>query len=253
MTKPFTRFFRKVPTQRAGFLFLLLILASTAFSQVRTVTGTVRAKDTRESLPGTTVRLKDSPTGTVTDLDGKFSIQVKQDKAVLVFSFIGYTAQEVEVNTQKALDVFLDPSNISLQEVVVVGYGTIRKSDLTGSVSSVKSDDIMKITSVDPVQSLQGKVSGVQVTSTSGTPGETPVVRIRGVGTFNNASPIYVVDGVILDDISFLNSADIKSMEVLKDASATAIYGSRGANGVIMVTTKSGGTAEGKTAFSITG
>ncbi|MEI6888099.1 MAG: SusC/RagA family TonB-linked outer membrane protein [Bacteroidales bacterium] len=253
MTKPFTRFFRKVPTQRAGFLFLLLILASTAFAQVRTVTGTVRAKDTRETLPGTTVRLKDSPTGTVTDLDGKFSIQVKQDKAVLVFSFIGYTTQEVEVNTQKALDVFLDPSNISLQEVVVVGYGTIRKSDLTGSVSSVKSDDIMKITSVDPVQSLQGKVSGVQVTSTSGTPGETPVVRIRGVGTFNNASPIYVVDGVILDDISFLNSADIKSMEVLKDASATAIYGSRGANGVIMVTTKSGGTAEGKTAFSITG
>ena len=142
--------------------------------------------------------------------------------------------------------MLLEPSKISLQEVVVVGYGTLRKSDLTGSVGSIKSDDITKITSIDPVQSLQGKVAGVQVASLSGTPGESPMVLIRGVGTFNNTSPIYVVDGLILDDISFLNSADIKSMEVLKDASATAMYGNRGANGVIIVTTKSGGASRVK-------
>ncbi|MCX6281358.1 MAG: TonB-dependent receptor [Bacteroidetes bacterium] len=253
MIKSFTRFLQAVHKQVMVASFLLVVIANSAYSQGRTVTGTVRTSDTRETLPGTTVRLKDSQTGTVTDMDGKYSLQVKQGKAVLVFSFVGYTTQEVEVNTEKVIDVVLEPSKISLQEVVVVGYGTMRKSDLTGSVGTVKSDDITKITSIDPVQSLQGKVSGVQVTSTSGTPGEIPVVRIRGVGTFNNTSPIYVVDGVIMDDISMLNSADIKSMEVLKDASATAIYGSRGANGVIMVTTKTGSAVEGKTTFSISG
>ena len=253
MIKSFTLLQKVVSKRAIVSVILLLSVTSIAFAQVRTVKGTVTASDSRETLPGTTVRLKDSPTGTVTDIDGKYSIQVKQDKAILVFSFIGYTTQEIEVKTQKILDVVLEPAKISLQEVVVVGYGTLRKSDLTGSVGSLKSEDITKITALDPVQSLQGKVAGVQVASLSGTPGESPMVLIRGVGTFNNSSPIYVVDGNILDDISFLNSADIKSMEVLKDASATAMYGSRGANGVIIVTTKSGSAVEGKTTFSVTG
>jgi TonB-linked SusC/RagA family outer membrane protein len=140
-----------------------------------------------------------------------------------------------------------------LSELVVIGYGTVRKSDLTGAVGSVKAKELTKVTSLSPEQSLQGKVAGVQVTSTSGAPGATPSVRIRGVGTFNNSSPIYVVDGVILDNISFLNTGDIASMEILKDASATAMYGSRGANGVILITTKSGTIGEEKTNFSYSG
>ena len=138
-----------------------------------------------------------------------------------------------------------------MDEVVVIGYGTVRKSDLTGSVSSVKTDDLLKVTSLNAEQGLQGKVTGVQVIRPSGAPGAGAAVRVRGVGTFNNSSPIFVVDGVILDDISFLNSADIASMEVLKDASATAIYGSRGANGVIIITTKTGSVGQEKASFNL--
>ena len=136
---------------------------------------------------------------------------------------------------------------------MVVGYGTQRKSDLTGSVSAVKSTDLVKIPSQSPVQALQGKVAGVQVSSTSGEPGAIPVVRIRGVGTFNNASPIYVVDGMIVSDsdLVFLNSADIQTLEVLKDASATAIYGNRGANGVVLITTKQGTLGQEKPTISV--
>src|SRR5690606_5669980 len=139
------------------------------------------------------------------------------------------------------------------EEVVVIGYGIVRKSDLTGSVSSVKGEDLTRIPAVSPMQNLQGKVSGLQVTSPSGAPGSSPVVRIRGTGTFNNANPIYVVDGMILDNIDYLNSADIESMEVLKDASATAIYGSRGANGVIIVTTKRGRAGQEAPIITVSG
>ncbi len=236
----------------------LLILFLTGFlaisqAQVRTITGVVTAADTRETLPGATLLIKGTTTGAVTDLDGKYSISVNTEKATLVFSYVGYNTKEVELGSQRVIDVQLEPKKTTLDEVVVIGYGSVRKSDLSGSVGSVKAEDITKITSLNPVQSLQGNVTGVQVTSTSGTPGESPAVRIRGVGTFGNSNPIYVVDGVIVDDISFLNSNDITSMEVLKDASASAIYGSRGANGVIMVTTKMGKTTEGKTVFSFSG
>jgi TonB-linked SusC/RagA family outer membrane protein len=218
--------------------------------QVRTVTGKVSAADTRETLPGANVLVKGTSTGTITDINGKFSIQVSSDKDILVFSFIGYESQEVPVNKQTSFNIILEVKKIMMEEVVVIGYGSIKKSDLSGSVGSVKSKDITKITSLNPVQSLQGIVTGVQVTSVSGTPGEKPAVKIRGVGTFNNTQPIYVVDGVIVDDISFLNASDISSMEVLKDASASAIYGSRGANGVIMVTTKIGKGTDTKTHYA---
>jgi len=239
--------------KKSGFLFLfLLVFVSFSYGQA-TITGTVTASDTKETLPGATVVIKGTTSGSVSDIDGKYSIKVTSSKAVLVFSFVGYTTKEIEVGSQSVIDVILEPSKTTLDEVVVIGYGTVRKSDLSGSVGSVKSEDITKITALNPVQALQGNVTGVQVASISGTPGENPAVRIRGVGTFGNSNPIYVVDGVIVDDISFLNSNDITSMEVLKDASASAIYGSRGANGVIMVTTKMGKTTDEKTVFSFSG
>jgi len=240
--------------QRSSLLVLLFAgMGLAPFAQPRTITGTVTTSDTRETLPGATILVKGTTTGTVTDIEGKYTLQVPAEPFTLAISFVGYEPVEIAVTDQQVVDAVLEPSRVALDEVVVIGYGVVRKSDLTGSVASVKTEELTKITAANPVQSLQGKVSGVQVTSTSGTPGENPVVRIRGVGTFNNSSPIYVVDGVIVDDISFLNASDIASMEVLKDASATAIYGSRGANGVIMVTTKSGQQEEGKTVFNFTG
>lgn len=231
-----------------GILFLAVNLTDVSGQQL-TVTGTVRAADQEAPVTGATVLIKGSFQGTITGMDGNYSISAKPSDT-LEFSFIGYEKQLVPVGNQSVIDVTLEVEKTKIEELVVIGYGTVRKSDLTGAVGSVKAGDLTKITSNNVMQSLQGKVSGVLVTSTSGAPGSSPVVRIRGVGTFNNSSPIYVVDGTILDDISFLNSADIASMEILKDASSTAIYGSRGANGVIIITTKSGTVGSGKPVFN---
>ncbi|MGA3015099.1 MAG: TonB-dependent receptor [Bacteroidales bacterium] len=231
-----------------GIFFLMMTVS---YAQVRTITGTISASDTKETLPGATVQIKGTTEGVVTDINGKYTIKVPEGKVVLIFSFIGYATQEIELGPQNIVDVTLGLAKTTLAEVVVVGYGTLRKSDLTGSVSTIKTDELTKITAINPMESLEGKVAGVQVMQSSGTPGEAPVVLIRGIGTLNDASPIYVVDGVILNDISYLNSSDIESMTVLKDASATAIYGNRGANGVIMITTKSGKAEEGKTTFTV--
>lgn len=231
------------------FLILLLLSVIQIFGQ-RIITGTVTASDNRETLPGVNVLVKGSTRGTSTGISGTYRIELQPGDNVLLFSFIGYDDQEVTVGNQQIINVVLQLSSTMLDELVVIGYGTVRKSDLTGAVSSIKTEDIRKITAIHPEKSLQGKVTGVQVTTTSGAPGAGAAVRIRGVGTFNNSSPIFVVDGVILDDISFLNSADIASMEVLKDASATAIYGSRGANGVILIQTKTGDAGQEKPVFS---
>ncbi|MFU8843430.1 MAG: SusC/RagA family TonB-linked outer membrane protein [Bacteroidales bacterium] len=246
-------FIKNCTHKKSGISLFMMGIVLFSFGQEQTITGTVISSDTRETLPGTSVVAKGTTTGTVTDIDGKYSIPVPSNTTVLVFSFIGYLMQEVETGDRAVIDVVLVPDQVALDEIVVIGYGTVRKSDLTGSVSSVKAKDLVKITSLNPEQSLQGRVTGIQVSSTTGAPGATPTVRVRGVGTFNNSSPIYVVDGVILDNISFLNTADIASMEVLKDASATAIYGSRGANGVILITTKSGKIGEEKTTFFFSG
>ncbi|MEI6574942.1 MAG: TonB-dependent receptor [Bacteroidota bacterium] len=237
-------------------LYILILLAALTLqgiAQVRSVSGTVSDAKDGTTLPGVSVTVKGTSSGIITDINGKYDIKVPDANAILVFRFIGYKAFEATVGAQKVINVKMIVESKMLDEVVVIGYGVVRKSDLTGSVSSVKTKDIVKITSLNPEQSLQGRVSGVQVTSTSGAPGAAPAVRVRGVGTFNNSAPIYVVDGVILDNISFLNAADIASMEILKDASSTAIYGSRGANGVILITTKSGKIGEEKTTFSYTG
>lgn len=222
------------------FMVLVIMGASTSIQAQDLVTGEVLDAETGETLPGVSISIKDSNRGTSTDKDGQFSIRLESTSATLVFSFIGFQTKEVSVIQGDNITVRLEQSINELQDVVVIGYGAVRKRDLTGSVGRVTTEDIAKVTSLNAEQSLQGKVSGVQITANSGAPGASSVVRIRGVGTLNNASPIYVVDGVILDDISFLNSADIESMEILKDASATAIYGSRGANGVVLVQTKNG-------------
>ena len=205
----------------------------------RTIEGVISTK-TGETLPGVNIIINGTTTGTVSDLSGKYSIVVDNDNAILVFSYIGYNKQEITVKDQKVINVVLEESYESLNQLVVIGYGTIKKSDLTGAVSSVKSEDLVVIPSSNVENALAGKVSGLQVSAVSGMPGSTPVLRLRGVGTINNSSPIFVVDGVILDDIDFLNPSDVESVEVLKDASSTSIYGSRGANGVIIVTTKIG-------------
>lgn len=226
-----------------------LLISTWAAAQV-TVTGKVN-DEKGEAIIGANVMIKNSTTGTITDIDGSFEIKVPDAFVTLIVSYIGYTTQEIPLRNQTRLEVVLREQATLINEVVVVGYGTTRKSDLTGSVTSVKSEEIQKIAAANPMQALQGKVAGVQVSTASGRPGEGPVVRIRGTGTLNGAAPIYVVDGLILNNIDFLNTADIESMEVLKDASAAAIYGTRGANGVILITTRKGArSAKSRVSFS---
>lgn len=228
-------------------LFIFTLYMQPIMAQVE-IKGTV-IDDQNLPLPGVSILVKNTFRGTMTDTDGTYNISALPSDT-LVFSMVGMISQNIGVGNRTVIDVRLETETTMMDEVVVIGYGTVKKSDLTGSVSSVKTDDLLKITSLNPEQGLQGRVTGVQVTSTSGAPGAGTSVRVRGVGTFNNSAPIYVVDGVILDDISFLNSSDIASMEVLKDASATAIYGSRGANGVIIITTKTGILGQDKASFN---
>lgn len=233
--------------------FATLVAGLATFSlqaQDTRISGVVTDQKNGEPLIGVTVAVIGENRGAVTDFEGKYTVTVSPADKQIRFSYTGYNTVVIDISGRTSIDVALGEDNDVLKEVVVVGYGTQRKSDLTGAVSSLRGSDLNKIPSSSAEQALQGKVAGVQVTSNSGAPGSTPVIRVRGVGTFNNASPIFVVDGVILDNISFLNSADIESMEVLKDASATAIYGSRGANGVIIITTKLGKLNQGKPSYT---
>lgn len=216
-----------------------MALAISAFAQ-GTVTGTVTDAQDGYPLPGVAVILKGAGTGVETDLDGNFSIKASNGQT-LVFSCIGYAEKEVVVSGS-SLNVALETDSYMLDEVVAIGYGVMKKSDLTGSVASVKGEQLKKTPASGIDQALQGVAAGVTVNANSGQPGAAAEVRVRGIGTVNNAAPIFVVDGVIVDDISFLSPSDIASTEILKDASATAIYGSRGANGVILVTTTKGNT-----------
>jgi TonB-linked SusC/RagA family outer membrane protein len=231
-----------------SFLLLFLVWLGPLSAQVN-LKGTI-VDDQNVPLPGVSVVIKNTFKGTMSDVDGSYTIAALPSDT-LVFSMVGMISQEIIPGSRTVINIQLETETTIMEEVVVIGYGTVRKSDLTGSVSSVKTEDLLKVTSLNPEQGLQGKVTGVQVISTSGAPGAGAAVRVRGVGTFNNSSPIFVVDGVILDDISFLNSSDIASMEVLKDASATAIYGSRGANGVIIITTKTGTMGQEKASFNV--
>jgi len=220
----------------------LCLSTSSAWGQNQTVSGTVVSAADNEPVIGATVRVKGQSAGTVTDFDGKFSILAKPN-VTLVVSYVGYLTQEVTVKGgAKNVNVVLKEDNKTLQDVVVIGYGTQRKSDISGSVASVDREAMMRKMPMNIAQGLQGAAAGVMVTAQDGAPEAKAAIRIRGVATINgSADPLYVVDGVqVGTDASFINPSDIESMEILKDASATAIYGSAGANGVIMITTKHG-------------
>lgn len=223
-------------------ILMMLVAGMTATAQDRTVTGTVISAEDGEPLIGATVRVKGVPArAAVTDIDGVYTINAAPGQTLL-FTYVGYNDADRKVTaTTTTLDVTMEVSGESLDDLVVIGYGTVKKSDLTGSVSSVSSDKLTKTPAASLSNALQGQVAGVTVNSLTGRPGAGAEVRIRGVGSINGAAPIYVVDGVICDDIDFLAPNDIDHIEVLKDASATAIYGARGANGVIIVSTKGGG------------
>lgn len=229
--------------RKALLLLLCLFSYSFSFAQTITVKGKIFDAQTNETLIGVSVNVKNTTIGTQSDVNGNYSISVPSN-GTLVFTYLGYKTKEVLVNGQTALDVKLESGNQSLEEIVVVGYGSQRKRDLTGSITSVRGEEISKSPNVNAISSLQGKVAGLTIVN-GGAPGAAPTVRIRGVNSTNSASPTFVVDGVIQQSIDYLNQNDIESIEVLKDPSSTAIFGVQGGNGVIVVTTKR--APEGKT------
>ncbi len=221
-------------------LMLLMVSVTLALAQSQTITGRVLSIEDSDGIPGVNVFIKGTTRGTVTDIEGRYSIEVASEE-VLTFSSVGYLTEEILVGTQSVINVTLAQDITSLDEIVIVGYGTQRERDLTSSIATVKSEDIVKTPAAQAMQSLQGRVAGVQIVS-SGAPGAAPTVRVRGVGSFEgNAAPLYVVDGMFFDNIDFLNPTDIASISILKDASASAIYGVRAANGVVLIETTSGG------------
>ena len=223
-------------------------------SQANSVTGTV-VDETGEPMIGVSVVIDGTPSGAVTDLEGRFSIPNVTKGATLVVSYIGYQKQRVKVTDSRELNLRLVPDNQSLDEVVVVGYGVVRKSDLTGSVGSVKAADIAGKGSTSVMESLQGRMAGVNISQSSSRAGDGFNIQIRGKSSMNeDCKPLYVIDGVVCDNMDFLNPMDIEKVDVLKDASSTAIYGSRATNGVVMITTKKGETEKGaKTTVSYDG
>lgn len=222
-------------------IFLLFFLQTFAIGQTIQISGVVKDASGAE-LPGASVIVKGTTVGTITDIDGAFSLNIEDPNAVLQFTYIGYEKQEVNIGNRRVFDIILEDDAQQLDEVVVVGYGTVRKRDVTGAITSISSEDIEKRMVTDVFQALQGAAPGVQITSGSGQPGESSSIRIRGTSTFSNegVNPLYIVDGAPLDNIDAINPSDIESLEVLKDAASAAIYGSRSANGVIIITTKQG-------------
>ncbi|MDR0682071.1 MAG: TonB-dependent receptor [Dysgonamonadaceae bacterium] len=231
------------------FLFIFMCFTQSVFAQNNwKISGTVTDAEDGAALIGVSITVEGLAQGTVTDVDGNFSLEVPKEKSV-VFSYIGYQKQTIPIRNDIVLNIQLNPDVQMLEEVVAIGYGTMRKSDLTGAVGSI-SGDKLKIAPVSGVdKALQGRLAGVTVNANSGQPGTDATIRVRGVGTLNGSDPIYVVDGLITDNIRFLSTGDIASLEVLKDASAQAIYGSRGANGVILITTKKGSKGKSNIAF----
>ena len=234
---------------RLALCMVMLNMGHAVFAQKTTVSGTVRDTEGNPILGATVVDRQQPTVGTSTGLDGEFSIAVGENSTLEV-SFIGYRNQLVNVNNRTYIEITLEEDATSIDEVVVVGYGTVRKTDLTGAVSSIGDKDIRNGSVANVGQAIQGKISGVQIVD-AGKPGDNVTIKIRGLGSINDSDPLVVIDGVPTDlGLSSLNMADIDRIDVLKDASATAIYGSRGANGVVMVTTKRGQTGDGKLNFT---
>ena len=251
------------------FLFLVCCAFTNGYSQDTTVTGKITDATTGEPLLGVNVIVKGTAKGVSSDMNGEYTIKDISSKSILVFSYLGFTDQEISVGNKKMINVVLQPSIDELDELVIVGYGTKKKRNLTGSIVSVGSDAIDKSNLQDPISILQGRAAGVQVTSNSGAPGGGMSIKVRGNSSLNSGnSPLYVIDGVPVESNSLstlngseqfglnpladINPGDIASMEILKDAASTAIYGSRAANGVVIITTKRGLSGDAQVDLSIT-
>ncbi|WP_460674910.1 SusC/RagA family TonB-linked outer membrane protein [Larkinella ripae] len=239
-------------------------ISSKSVVSTKTVDRTLNGKVTDESnspLPGVSIVLKGTQRGTVSDANGQYKLEVPESGAVLVFSFVGYLSQEVSVGSRASVDISLKADDKVLEEIVVIGYGTARKSDLTGAVGTVKEAELKERPAPSLQQALSGRMPGVQVNTNSGRPGGRTTIRVRGFSSINSSNnPLYVVDGVMLPQgnqnqfssaIDYINPNDIVSVEVLKDASSTAIYGARGANGVVLVTTRKGKSGEGQVTYNV--
>jgi TonB-dependent starch-binding outer membrane protein SusC len=221
-----------------------IVITPKSLLQQGTVKGTV-TDENGNPMPGVNVQLEGSTIGVISDIKGKYAIDVPNGNAVITFSFIGYTTQKITVGNHSTIDIKLAPDITKLDEVVVVGYGTQKKADITGSVSLVTSKDMEKTAVVDPMQALQGKAAGVNIVSNSGQPGSGYSIQIRGIQSINaGVNPTYVIDGVISDNISNINTNDIESISVLKDGASSSIYGTRAANGIVLITTKRGSANE---------
>ena len=230
----------KIKLQRLLILFIFATVNLTLAAQNITVSGTVMDTAENEPMIGATVMQKGSKAnGVATDIDGKYTITVPSN-ATLVFSSVGYEPVEVKVDGRKTIDVDMKQTTTALDEVVVIGYGVQRKSDITGSISSVSGKDVNDVPVSSALQALQGKASGVNIIQNSGAPGGATTIKIRGTGTVNDADPLYVVDGFIVDNIDHINPNDIANIEIFKDAASSAVYGARAANGVVSITTKGG-------------
>ena len=231
--------FIKSISVRGWFTLLTLILTINLDAQNTTLKGVI-VDETDTPLIGATVQVKGTSTGSITDFDGNYTIKANKG-AVITFSYIGYKTQEIKFTGQPTVNIKMVPDNQTLDEVVVVGYGTMKRSDLTGSVASIAAKDVEGFKTSSVAGALGGQIAGVQITSTDGTPGAGFSINIRGVGTLTgDSSPLYIVDGFEVDDIDYLSNSDIESIEILKDASSSAIYGARAANGVVLISTKSG-------------
>ena len=231
--------FIKSISVRGWFTLLTLILTISLYAQNATLKGVI-VDETDTPLIGATVQVKGTSTGSITDFDGNYTIKANKG-AVITFSYIGYKTQEIKFTGQPTVNIKMVPDNQTLDEVVVVGYGTMKRSDLTGSVASIAAKDVEGFKTSSVAGALGGQIAGVQITSTDGTPGAGFSINIRGVGTLTgDSSPLYIVDGFEVDDIDYLSNSDIESIEILKDASSSAIYGARAANGVVLISTKSG-------------
>lgn len=233
------------------FLFLSVLCGQKMHAQSGTnITGQVTDAADGMTIPGVNVMEKGTTNGTATDIDGSFSLRVSSSNAVIVISSVGYQTQEIPLNGQQSLSVALAADEKTLEEVVVVGYGTVKKRDLTGTVSTISAKDVTERNTTSALEAIQGNVAGVQISSNSGRLGDGYNITIRGKNSILlDSKPLFIVDGAPVDDISFLNPQDIERMDVLKDASSAAIYGSRGASGVVIITTKSGSTS--KSGFNV--
>lgn len=235
---------------RYALLILVLLFSISLQAQQQKITGKVIDGQSGEALIGVTVKEKGTANGIITDIDGNYSISASS-KATLVFSYMGYQTKEETVGNRRQIDVSLTSESKQLDELVVIGYGVQKKSDITGSISSVAGKDINNQPVASALQALQGRAAGVNIIQNTGAPGSKTTIKVRGTGTINDADPLYVVDGFIVDNIDYLNPNDIENVEIFKDAASSAVYGSRAANGVVAITTKTG--KEGKTRITYDG